>query len=99
MTKNINQKKSKLSLFLLPVVFVLLMGTVFISIEASTFGDKLSRIRKQENLLSESNKNLSDKLVKSSSLTFVEKKAEELGYKRPEKIFYITEKEAVAKLP
>lgn len=90
---------TKLSLFLLPVALLLLIATVFISIETSSFGDKLSQVRKQENLLSEANKNLSDKLVKSSSLTFVEKKAEELGYKRPEKVFYITEKETVAKLP
>ncbi len=79
-------------------ILILVVAVVF-TLEAVTSGAELSNLEKEEATLVSQNKDLSDSLIKSSSVLSYEEKLEELGFIKPEKILYITEKEVVAKLP
>ena len=84
---------------LLPVVVVFALVVVYLTIEAATSGAILSQFEQEEARLIRENRQLQEELVKSTSLTTLGEKAEGLGFKKPSLVIYITEKEAVAKLP
>lgn len=91
--------KIKKTTILLPVLAVFALVVVFLTIETATSGAQLAQLEQEEAVLTKQNRELSDQLVKASSLTSLGEEAEVLGFKKPSQIIYITEKEAVAKLP
>lgn len=92
------RKINKSTFFWVFTILILIVALVF-TLEAVTSGAELSNLEKEEAALFSQNKDLSDSLIKSSSVLSYEEKLEELGFIKPEKILYITEKEVVAKLP
>ena len=82
------------------LVFGLISGAVFMTVEMSTMGADVEKIASEEFRLKEENRQLKSMLVEGSSLSSLEKNAEGLGYLRPEYTLYISGKEALtAKLP
>lgn len=89
----------KIPLFMLPILVIFGLATIFLTIEAATSGAKLANLEQKANLLARDNENLEQQLVTSSSLTDLGKKADELGFAKPQSVLYISNQEAVAKLP
>jgi len=71
----------------------------FLIVEVASSGAALAKLDNEEAALVSENQYLSDELVRASSLATFEKNAESLGFVKPEKTLYISEKDAVAKLP
>lgn len=84
---------------------ILIAGGIFVAVatllivEVASSGAALAKLDKEEVALASENQYLSDELVRASSLATFEKNAENLGFIKPEKTLYISEKDAVAKLP
>lgn len=84
---------------LVSILTMFVVATVFFAIEASTLGAKLAQLENEEANLIKERQEFSNQLVNSSSLSIMSEKAEELGFKKPSDVIYVSEKEAVAKLP
>lgn len=84
---------------LVPVLVFLGIASVFLTIETATSGAYLAQLEQEEAGLIKEKRMLNGQIVKASSLLSTGKKAQYLGFKKPSRIIYITEKEAVAKLP
>ena len=93
------KRKIKHTTILLPILAVLAFVVVFLTIEAATSGAQVAQFEQEEAVLTKQNRELSDQLVKASSLITLGEEAEILGFKKPSQVIYITEKEVVAKLP
>lgn len=95
------KKQEKLNL-LKPLFWVLTLGVisclVFLTIELSTVGLKLTKLQEEESVLSEEKRNLEEEIAKSNSLNSFEETAENLGFLKPQKVIYITGDEGIAKL-
>ena len=88
-----------ISMALFPILVIFVIATVFFAIEASTLGARLAELENQEIILNKEKQEYSNQLINSSSLSGMGEKAEQLGFKKPSDVIYISEKEAVAKLP
>ncbi len=84
---------------LFPILAIFVIATVFFAIEASTLGAHLAKLENEEAILIQEKQEYSNQLINSSSLSGMGEKAEQLGFKKPSNVIYISEKEAVAKLP
>ncbi|MGB6838889.1 MAG: hypothetical protein WBD86_01535 [Microgenomates group bacterium] len=84
---------------LLPVLAFFVIATVFFTIEVSTLGAGLAYLEQEEANLIKEKQTLSGELVGASSLNEIGEKAKDLGFIKPSNVIYISEKEAVAKLP
>lgn len=84
---------------LFPILAIFVITTVFFAIEASTLGAYLAKLENEEAMLIKEKQEYSNQLVNSSSLSGMGEKAEQLGFIKPSDVIYISEKEAVAKLP
>ncbi len=93
------KRKIKNTTILLPILAVLAFVVVFLTIESATSGAQIAQFEQEEAVLTKQNRELSDQLVKASSLITLGEEAEILGFKKPSQVIYITEKEVVAKLP
>ena len=95
--------KFKSSLGKVSLVWLLVVPAValvaFMTIEMASSGAVLSKLEKEEATLRARNYALGEELVNSSSLSFFADSSESLGFGKPEKTIYITEKDAVARLP
>lgn len=89
----------KIPLFMLPVLIILAVATIFLTIEAATEGAKLANLEQESRELARKNQLLEAELVSSSSLSELGEKAEELGFQKPANVVYISKEEAVARLP
>ena len=85
--------------YLLVLVGALFVLVVFFSIQTSSLGATLVKLEERQNELVKLNRSLSDKLVKTNSLTSADQRAEELGFTKPHTIVYLNKVEPVAKLP
>jgi len=102
--KSVTYKKKDKKFNLKPVIVVVmavaLVSSVILSIELATSGAEISKLEGQEADLISQNNDLTQKIVKGSSLSGVEEKSQELGYSKPSKIIYLNSTEAqMAKLP
>ncbi len=88
--KNIGMVLSGVSLLVLGVYYI---------IESVSLGAELAKIQREERKLVEENRDLSDSLIGSSSLSSFEKKTEELGFLKPESVVYLKGETQVANLP
>lgn len=98
-----NYKKARvfglnMPLFMAPLFVVLLVASVFITIGLVTSGSKLAKLERERATLSKENEDIKRRLVNDSSLTELSEKADDLGFKRPQEIIYVTEIETLAKL-
>jgi hypothetical protein len=84
---------------LIPILIIFVIATVFFAIEASTLGAHLAKLESEETMLIKEKQEYSNQLVNSSSLSGMGEKAEQLGFKKPSNVIYISEKDVVAKLP
>ena len=88
-----------ISMALFPILVIFVIATVFFAIEASTLGAHLAKLENEEVILIKKQQEYSNQLINSSSLSGMGEKAEQLGFSKPSEVIYISEKEAVAKLP
>ncbi len=80
----------KIQKIILPIIGVLLIATIITGVKASSRGLELLSLEQKGANLRQENQELKDKIVSSSSLTKIEKDAEKLGMKKPEKFVYMT---------
>lgn len=88
------EKKTLMWVFL----FVFIVAQVFFTVQNATSGAKLKILEEKEEKLVKENRRLSRKLVETTALSSIEKKAEDLGFSKPQQIMYINTEEAVAQL-
>lgn len=81
------------------VLIVLVIVNVFFTVSASASGAELNSIKESQLEITLGNQELTDKITNESSLSVIGKKAEDLGFTKPENIVYVTSIEPVAKLP
>ena len=84
---------------MLPILVIFGLATIFLTIESATSGAKLASLEQKVYTLTKENENIEQQVVNSSSLTDLGKKADELGFAKPQSVLYISNQEAVAKLP
>lgn len=90
MTKSMKQKRFfKLPVFAAVIVFVLFVATVFFAIKSSSQGANLVVLENKAVELEAQNQEIKDKIVASTSLTKIEKNANDLGMVKPEKFIYL----------
>lgn len=89
----------KVPLYLLPILIIFGLFTVYLTIEVATSGARLAELERQAAELAGENQRLSGEIVRSSSLKDLGAKAEEMGFVKPSEVVYISADEVVAKLP
>lgn len=95
-----SESKNLTKYVLFAVLGVLVVSSVFMTVETATSSVKVSDLREIGNELSLEKRNLESTLAKSLSMSDLEKKGSELGYVKPAGMVYISGNvEAVAKLP
>ena len=77
----------------------LVAASIFMTVEMASSGAELSKLEKEEAGLRAENQRIGTELISASSLSQFENTYESLGFIKPEKTIYITEEDAVAKLP
>lgn len=77
----------------------LVAASILMTATMAGSGAELSLLESQEAALRAENQRLGAELISASSLSQFENTYESLGFIKPEKTIYITEEEAVAKLP
>lgn len=92
-------QKLPASPYLLILAGILFVLVVYLSIQTSSLGATLVNLEEKQSELVKLNRSLSDKLVKTNSLTSADQKAEELGFTKPQNVVYLNKVEPVAKLP
>lgn len=100
MTKMIKRKverKINKNLILVLVSIVVVAVSIFYVAETASLGGRLAKVETQEAMLIDENRDLSDNLVSSDSLTSFSKDQEQLGFIKPIKTIYIRAEESVAK--
>lgn len=97
------KSKNKFSFGKAGVVYILavllVVVSIFMTVEMASSGAELSKLEKEEAALKGENQRLGAELIFASSLSQFENTYESLGFIKPGKTIYITEEEAVAKLP
>lgn len=78
------------------VVLIFLLANILVSLQTVNSGSKLSELEKQENVIIHTNRDITSQLVKSTSLTNIEKTSDILGFAKPESILYARDIETVA---
>ncbi len=90
MIRHMKQKRFfKLPVFAGIIVFVLFVATVFFAIKSSSQGANLVVLENKAVELEAQNQEIKDKIVASTSLTKIEKNADDLGMVKPEKFIYL----------
>lgn len=85
---------------LLAVGVVLVISSVFMTVETATSGVEVSNLRQKQRELSMEKRNLEGTLVRSLSINGLEEKSSEMGYVKPNTMVYVSQsQEAMAKLP
>ena len=100
--KNMTKKKVERKInknFILIVVSIFIVSiSIFYVAETASLGGKLAKVEGEEGALIEANRDLSDNLVSSDSLSSFSKEQEQLGFTKPTKTIYLkAEDESVAK--
>ncbi len=72
---------------------------IFFTIETSANGAQIANLEEEQERLSKENRELEEKLVTSTSLSDLEKRAEDLGFSNDARFYYLKKGEAFAKLP
>jgi hypothetical protein len=83
-------------LWIFTVLFIALQ--VLFAVQTTTSGANLANLEKVEEILIDKNHELTSELVKSTSLKQIGKKAEGLGFFKPENTIYLNTEDFVAKV-
>lgn len=95
--KRTNEVKRSKGVYLAWVaIFIFLVTTVFLTLTTATSGAEVAKLEDEEAILIRANSELSDQIVNASSLSGTFKKAESLGFSKPEKIIYFSSQDTVA---
>lgn len=86
----------KKNIYLGSVVLLFLIVNIVFALQTVSSGSKLSDLEVQEKELLRKNKEISEELVKASSLTSVMEMALALGYDKPNDLIYVRESSTVA---
>ena len=89
-------KKSALIWF---ITGLMVVGNVYVAIQASTSGARISQLEGEKEKTAQESQRLSSELIELNSLKGLEKNAEDLGFSKPATIIYITSDATVAKIP
>lgn len=89
----------KITYLLGTVLAILVIGTVFLTVEATASGASLVNIERQQQKLIQENVDLKNQIVGITSLSQIKENAENLGFHKATNIIYVTEEETFARLP
>jgi hypothetical protein len=78
---------------------VLAISSVIMTVVSATSGAEISKLQKEEAKLTDEKRYLENMLVKTLSMSQLQEKSGSLGFGKPVNIVYVTQPEAVAKLP
>lgn len=78
------------------IVFTLVAAQIYLAIQISTMGAELSVLEHSQTVIARENQELELSLVKKSSLSSIEQKAESNGYSYPKKMVYLKYDQNVA---
>jgi hypothetical protein len=78
---------------------VLAVSSVFMTVVGATSGAEISKLQKEEAKLTDEKRYLENMLVKTLSMNQLQEKSGSLGFAKPVNLVYVTQPEAVAKLP
>lgn len=82
------------------VIFVMLAGNIFMTIDVATSGSEISSLENQVASLNLRNRELNAQVIKYSSVAGVDGESQGLGFDKPEKTVYLTPDHGFfAKLP
>lgn len=81
------------------VLAILVIGTVFLTVEATASGASLVNLERQQQQLIQENVDLKNQIVGVTSLSQIKENAQDLGFLKATNIIYITEEETFARLP
>ncbi len=84
--------------FLWMAIGLFIVVSIFFTIQTATSGAELSQLEHHQGQLSKENQELKSEIIRSSSLTDIGDSAEELGFIKPQKVFYISEEVTFAKV-
>jgi predicted PurR-regulated permease PerM len=86
------------NMLLFGIVLAFVFFQAILSVQSASLVNKLSQIEKKETALLKHKEELTEKLVKSTSLSEIRNSADELGYLKP-RLVYIESEEYTAMLP
>lgn len=78
---------------------ILVVVSIFLTIEMSSSGVEISDLEKNEAALSDQKRTLEESLVKNLSTSELTEKSLEMGFIKPANLVYVTEVPPVANLP
>ena len=78
---------------------VLAISSVIMTVVSATSGAEISKLQKEEAKLTDDKRYLENMLVKTLSMNQLQEKSGSLGFGKPVNLIYVTQPEAVAKLP
>ena len=78
---------------------VLAISSVIMTVVSATSGAEISKLQKEETNLTDDKRYLENMLVKTLSMSQLQEKSGSLGFIKPINLIYVTQPEAVAKLP
>ncbi len=97
--KKIIDLKSPRGVILVITLAVMVVSSVFVTIETATSGVEFAALQKEEVQLLDQKGYLQDSLVKSLSVSQLQEESVAMGYVKPTALVYTSAGEAVAKLP
>lgn len=74
-------------------------SSVIMTVVSATSGAEISKLQKEEAGLTDEKRYLENMLVKTLSMNQLQEKSGSLGFGKPVNLIYVTQPEAVAKLP
>lgn len=92
-------KSNKLPKIFWVVLALFAVGGIYLTISTANAGAKLAYLENLEADGVKENQRLKGELIGLNSLRNLEEKADELGFTRPSRLLYLTEDDAVAKIP
>lgn len=81
------------------ILIVLVVSSIFMTVETATSGVEMTGLQKEEAELASQKRSLEDSLVKSLSVSTLQTQSQNLGFVKPVSLVYVAPAEAVAKLP
>jgi cell division protein FtsB len=80
------------------LLFIFVSFQVFLTVQTSSSGALLIELEQKQIEFEDENKKLNEELVKHTSLSTTEEKAEELGFVKPQETVFIADEESVSLL-
>lgn len=72
------------------VVFAMFVGTIFMAIDIATSGAEISKLESTVYELEQTNRSLTEEVIKHTSVSAIDEESQSLGFAKPEKTIYLT---------